>query len=173
MTANHPAPVDAGSAAATGQPDWLQVIGLRLGDERFIVDIHHVREIVRATDLDITRVPHSHAYVLGVVNLRGKVVPVIDLARRLGMAAAAAGGHQRRLIVAEFDDRRVGFTVEAVSEVLRLPAAAITEPDVAEQADYVLGVAMVNGQIMCRLDLPRLAAGVAAIGGGRGEGGMA
>jgi purine-binding chemotaxis protein CheW len=170
MTANRPAPVDAGSAAAPVQPDWLQVIGLRLGDERFIVDIHYVREIVRATDLEITRVPHSHGYVLGVVNLRGKVVPVIDLARRLGMAAAAAG-HQRRLIVAEFDDRRVGFTVEAVSEVLRLPAAAIAEPDAAERADYVLGVVMVNGQIMCRLDLAGLATGVDKAGRGRGEGG--
>jgi chemotaxis signal transduction protein len=115
----------------------IQVIGLELSGEHFIVDILNVREIVRLEELEITRVPHAHYYVLGVINLRGKVVPVVDLGLRMHMKS-----HQRdtraRLVVVEIDEKVVGFTVDA------------------GRATYAAGVAMVNDQIMTLLELSEL-----------------
>lgn len=131
----------------------IQVIGLELSGEHFIVDILNVREIVRLEELEITRVPHAHYYVLGVINLRGKVVPVVDLGLRMHMKS-----HQRdtraRLVVVEIDEKVVGFTVDAVSEVLRLPRNEIEASD--GRATYAAGVAMVNDQIMTLLELSEL-----------------
>ncbi len=133
--------------------DMDQVIGLNLGEEQFIVDILNVREIVRFNELEITRVPHSHYYVLGVVNLRGKVVPVVDLSRRLQLSIKERD-NKARMIVVEIGESVIGFTVDSVSEVLRLPQNAI-EPATSEDA-YIVGVATVDGQIMTMLDLGQL-----------------
>ncbi len=131
----------------------IQVIGLELVGEHFIVDILNVSEIVRLEELEITRVPHAHYYVLGVINLRGKVVPVVDLGLRLQMQS-----HERderaRLVVMEIGENLVGFTVDAVSEVLRLPKDEIEATD--DRASYAVGVAMVDGQIMTLLEVSEL-----------------
>ena len=139
--------------AAAQEAELIQVIGLEVAGERFIIDILHVREIVRFSELEITRVPYSHVYILGVVNLRGKVVPMVDLGRRLGLASSVRS-RQARLVVVEISDRLVGFTVDAVSEVLRLHQSQI-EP-AASAEDYVTGTATVNHQIMTLLDLEKL-----------------
>ena len=133
--------------------DLDQVIGLNLGEEQFIVDILNVREIVRFNELEITRVPHSHYYVLGVVNLRGKVVPVVDLGLRLQLSIRERD-NKARMIVVEIGESVIGFTVDSVSEVLRLPHNAI-EPAATQEA-YIVGVATVDGQIMTMLDLEQL-----------------
>lgn len=133
--------------------DSIQVIGLELDDERFVVDILNVREIVRFAELDITRVPHAHPFVLGVVNLRGKVVPMIDLGQRIGLDSLPKG-NEARAIVVELKERLLGFTVDAVSEVLRLPKDQI-QPSTSSE-EYVLGVVMVGEQIMSLLDLEKL-----------------
>ena len=133
--------------------DRIQVIGLNLGEEHFIVDILNVREIVRFSELEITRVPHSHYYVLGVVNLRGKVVPVMDLGLRLQLSTKARDD-KARLIVVEVGDSVVGFTVDAVSEVLRVPQDLI-EPTTSQET-YIVGVATVDEQIMTMLNLENL-----------------
>lgn len=135
--------------------DLIQVIGLEVANERFIIDILHVREIVRFSELEITRVPHAHPYILGVVNLRGKVVPVVSLGTRLGLPSQERS-RQSRLVVVDIADRLMGFTVDAVSEVLRLNQDQI-EPAAAAE-DYVAGTATVNHQIMTLLDLGKLLA---------------
>ena len=128
----------------------LQVIGFNLGQAHFVVDILHVREIMRFNELEITRVPYSHPYILGVVNLRGKVVPMIDLGQRLG-GSSVEGGDRARAVVVELKQELLGFTVDSVSEVLRLQQDEIQPP--ASSEEYVVGVAMMNGQIMSLLDL--------------------
>ena len=133
--------------------EYIQVIGLQVGGESFIIDILNVREIVRLRELEITRVPHAHFYILGVCNLRGKVVPVVDLGTRLGLHKVEAG-RRSRMIVVEAGGRVVGFTVDAVSEVLRLPKEIIEPP--ASREEYVVGVATVEGQIMTMLDLEKV-----------------
>ena len=133
----------------------IQVIGLHVAEEHFIVDILRVREIVRLGELVTTRVPHAHPYVLGVTNLRGKVVPVIDMGARLRLAPTVKTP-AARMIVVEMGENGVGFTVDSVSEVLSLEAETLATPASAEP--YVEGVTTLNGRILTLLNLEMLLA---------------
>lgn len=156
-----------GTAAklSEGGPDGedaeqIQVIGLQLSDEHFVVDILNVREIVRFSELEITRVPHSHEYILGVTNLRGKVVPVVDLGICLGLAGERGG--RTRTVVVEIGGQEIGFAVDAVSEVVLLSGEAI-EPATSGE-EYAVGITTVGERITTVLDLERTLVGDAAAG---------
>ena len=132
----------------------VQVIGLSLGEDHFIVDIRNVAEIVRLNELLITAVPRAHPYVIGVANLRGKVVPVIDLALRIGLCTER--GEDRRMLAVEIGDMIVGFTVDSVSQIQRLPRGALDLDANAAREEYIEGVATIDGQISTMLDLGKL-----------------
>ena len=100
-----------------------QVVVFRLGKEEFGVPIASVQEIVRLPD-EMTKVPKAAAAVEGVINLRGAVLPVIDLRRRLGLAAVERSDRQR-IVVLVIDNVRTGFIVDSVAEVLKVPQSAI------------------------------------------------
>jgi len=100
-----------------------QIVVFRLGKEEFGVPIDSVQEIVRLPD-DMTRVPKAHAAVEGVINLRGAVLPVIDLRRRLGLPAVERSDRQR-IIVLLISGVRTGFIVDLVAEVLKIARSAI------------------------------------------------
>jgi len=118
---------EEGAAAAQGEDeradDDEQVVVFRLDREEFGVPITSVQEIVRVPD-ELTKVPKSPAFVEGVVNLRGTVLPVIDLRRRLGLPDIARTDRQR-IMVFLLSGVRTGFIVDSVAEVLRIPRAAI------------------------------------------------
>jgi purine-binding chemotaxis protein CheW len=94
-----------------------------LGKEEFGVPIESVQEIVRLPD-EMTKVPKAPSAVEGVINLRGAVLPVIDLRRRLGLAAVDRSDRQR-IVVLAIDGVRTGFIVDSVAEVLKIPKSAI------------------------------------------------
>jgi len=100
-----------------------QVVVLRLGKEEFGVPIESVQEIVRVPD-ELTRVPKSPSFVEGVINLRGAVLPVVDLRRRLGLPAVERSDRQR-VMVFVINGTRTGFIVDSVAEVLRIRKSAI------------------------------------------------
>jgi purine-binding chemotaxis protein CheW len=100
-----------------------QVVVFRLGKEEFGVPIESVQEIVRLPD-EMTKVPKAAAAVEGVINLRGAVLPVIDLRRRLGLAPVERSDRQR-IVVLGIDNVRTGFIVDSVAEVLKVPKSAI------------------------------------------------
>ena len=122
MTADE-APADAVSGAAGGGDDEEQVVVFLLGDEEFAAPIDSVQEIVRVADT-LTRVPKAPPEVEGVINLRGAVLPVMDLRRRLGLPATARSDRQR-IMVFLVDGARTGFIVDSVVEVLMLPRGAV------------------------------------------------
>ncbi len=133
--------------------DLLQLVTFRIGVAEFAVDILAVQEIIRL--LQITLVPRAPKYVVGVINLRGKVIPVIDLRIRFGMPPAERDSHTR-IVVMEFNQRIVGFLVDAVSEVLRIPAATVepAPPVVAGiGAEYIRGVGKLKDRLLILLDL--------------------
>jgi purine-binding chemotaxis protein CheW len=103
--------------------DEEQVVVFRLGKEEFGVPIESVQEIVRLPDA-MTKVPKASAEVEGVINLRGAVLPVIDLRRRFGMAPVERSDRQR-IVVLAIDSVRTGFIVDSVAEVLKIPKSAI------------------------------------------------
>src|SRR5512142_1921162 len=93
----------------------FQIVVAELGGERYGLPIEAVYEIIRFQA--ITAVPQAPAFVEGVINLRGRIIPVVDLASRFGIAGAERG-RQSRIVVAGASGTRVGLIVDAVSEVL-------------------------------------------------------
>ena len=117
------APESDGADAAQRRDEEEQMVVFRLGKEEFGVPIEAVQEIVRLPD-QMTSVPKAPPAVEGVINLRGAVLPVIDLRRRLGLPAAERSDRQR-IIVLLLDGVRTGFIVDSVSEVLKVSKSAI------------------------------------------------
>ncbi len=98
------------------------LVCFRIGKENFGVDIFSVREIVKARE--ITPVPGTAEHVLGIINLRGKIISVVDLAQRLGLGAATVD-RQSRIFVVDLDGVTVGFLVDAATEVMKLSGESI------------------------------------------------
>ena len=146
--------------ADTGKQDsaseLLQLVSFNIGQEEFGVDILKVQEINRM--ITVTHVPNSPFYVDGVINLRGKVIPIIDLRTRLGLPKKE---HDKdtRIIVVELDGKTVGFVVDSVSEVLRIPRN-ITEPPPAMASgvdtNYITAVGKLEDRLLILLDLDKV-----------------
>ena len=118
----------------------LQVVGFRIGNETFGVRIASVREIVRVPE--ITSVPSAPETVEGVINLRGKIIPVMDLRKRFGHVDIQPD-KKNRILVVELDNKLIGLIVNAASEVLKIPPSDIEAPGsvFAEgESNYVTGV---------------------------------
>jgi purine-binding chemotaxis protein CheW len=133
-----------------------QVVVLELAGEAYGVEIGRVQEIIRMQP--ITRVPNGPACIEGVTNLRGRVIPVLDLRPRFGLPATPAT-RQSRIVVAELGSYAVGLVVDGVSEVLRVPADAVEPPSaVVTTADsaYLRGVAKLDERLVLLLDLSRI-----------------
>ena len=103
----------------------VQVVGFRIGNETFGVRIGSVREIVRVPD--ITAVPSAPETVEGVINLRGKIIPVMDLRKRFGQSDIRPD-KKNRILVVELDNKLVGLIVNAASEVLKISPTEIEPP---------------------------------------------
>lgn len=137
----------------------LQVVGFRIGDETFGVPIAHVREIIRVPQ--ITALPNAPEYVEGVINLRGKIISVIDLRKRFGDPNPQQG-RKNRILVVELHSRVVGLIVNSASEVLKLPPSEIEPPNRVfpdGELDCVTGVGKMNGRLVILVDLTKLLRG--------------
>jgi purine-binding chemotaxis protein CheW len=133
--------------------DGKQLVVFRLGQESYGVNVGTVREIFHLQK--ITRVPNAPEYVEGVINLRGKVVPVIDLRRRLGLEVSATTDDSR-IVVVEYDDEDVGLIVDDVDEVRNVDGESISSvPDIAGQDESALaqGFAKVEGRLVILVDI--------------------
>jgi purine-binding chemotaxis protein CheW len=132
-----------------------QIVGFRVGKENFGVPIAIVREIVPR--MDITEVPDSPAYIEGVINLRGKIIPVVDLRKRF--AEPVESNRRNRILVAELDGHLVGMVVDAANEVLKVtPELIEPPPNIFEQGElnYVTGVAKLGGKLVILIDLAKI-----------------
>ena len=139
--------------------ELLQLVTFSIGEEEFGVDILSVQEIIRM--MDITKVPRAPEFVEGVINLRGKVIPIIDLRRRFGLQPKEHDKHTR-IIVIEINTMIVGFVVDSVSEVLRIPASTVEPPPpvvAGLEAEYISGVGKLEDRLLILLDLNKLLSG--------------
>jgi purine-binding chemotaxis protein CheW len=148
--------VDAKAIASDTDNELLQLVTFEVGGEEFAVPILSVHEINRM--MEITRVPRSPEFVEGVINLRGKIIPVVDLRKRFGVDHEH-DTNDTRVVVVEVAGRVIGFTVDRVNEVLRI-GAHIVEPPPAMVAgidsDYVEGVGKLEDRLLILLDLQKL-----------------
>jgi purine-binding chemotaxis protein CheW len=135
--------------------DLIQLVSFHIGGEEFGLDILRVQEIIRVQQL--TRVPNSPDFVDGVINLRGKVIPVIALRRRFGLEDLAHD-KQTRIVVVEVRGTVLGFIVDSVSEVLRIPADTVEPPPRLGKVEreYVSGVGKLDNRLLILLDVDRL-----------------
>ena len=134
----------------------IQVVGFRIGRETFGIPIGMVREIVRVPE--ITSVPNAPDYIEGVINLRGRIVPVVDLRKRF-REVVAAPNKKNRIVVVELDGRPIGLIVNSASEVLKIPPSEIEAPhNVFQEGElnYITGVGKIRGRLVILLDLSRI-----------------
>lgn len=132
-------------------------MGFQIGAETFGLPIAAVREIIRVPE--ITAVPNVPDHIQGVINLRGKIVPVIDLPKKFG-ADTSERSAKNRVVVVEIDGRPLGLIVHSASEVLRLPQSKVEDPQNVfpdGPLDYVSGVGKLNGRLVILLDLQKIA----------------
>lgn len=136
-----------------------QMIVFRIGVEEFATDINIAKEIVVMRP--ITPIPETHDFVEGVMNLRGNLIPVLDLRKRL--RASHADGHQQvRIIIATLDGKQTGLIVDGASEVIRVSDDMVEPvPDVIREigAEYVLGVINMGNRFITLVDLDKVLIG--------------
>ncbi|MEK6697689.1 MAG: chemotaxis protein CheW [Nitrospirota bacterium] len=133
-----------------------QVVSFKIGRELFGVYIHMVQEIVRVPE--ITPVPEMPIFVEGVINLRGKIVSIVDLNKRLKIGESVKSRSNRVLIV-EVEKKVIGLLVDAVTEILRIPPEAIEPaPDIATAVgtEYIMGVGKMPDKLIILLDLKNI-----------------
>jgi Chemotaxis signal transduction protein len=133
-----------------------ELIAFRIGDQEFCVNIMSVREIRGWTQA--TPLPHAPPYVMGVINLRGAVLPIVDLSARLGMKEAEPSA-RHVIIVAQVKSRVVGLLVEAVSDILTITEDNIQPvPEVSSDLEkqYARGILAIDKRMICMIDLDSL-----------------
>jgi len=131
----------------------IQLVIFKLGLEEYGVNILQVQEIKRITE--ITRVPHTPEYIKGVINLRGSVLPVIDLKKRLNLPQQVST-EDARIIIVKVQEISVGMMVDAVSEVMTLSQQNIDSPDIVAgsvSANYLSGVGKLDNRLLILLNL--------------------
>lgn len=136
--------------------ETVQMIGFKLGKEFFGISIINVQEIIRHQD--ITMVPRTPEFVEGVISLRGRVIPVINLRKRFAMALTERT-KETRIVIVELDCGTVGFIVDAVAEVTSIPKKSIDPaPPTATgiSKEYIQGVGKLENKLMIILDLNRV-----------------
>ena len=134
----------------------LQLIGFTVGEERFAIDISEVHEINRFEH--INRIPDLPEHVLGVIDLRGVVIPVINLAEKLGISSQGVT-KDTRIIIAGFNGDKIGILVDSVSEVLRVSINSLEKlPSIIQgvNAEYICGIIRNNNQLIVVLDFSHL-----------------
>jgi purine-binding chemotaxis protein CheW len=136
----------------------LHIVGFQIGRETYGVPITSLHEIVRVPE--ITAVPDAPEYLEGVINLRGKIVSVMDLRKRFGIKQAALKKGNRILVV-EHSGRLAGLIVDSASEVVKIPSEDVEAPPAAFQEgglNCVTGLGKVHGRLIVLLDMNKLLA---------------
>lgn len=133
----------------------LQLVVFRLDKEEYGLPITKVQEINRL--VPITKLPQTPSFMEGIINLRGRIIPVIDLRKRFSLAAAAYE-EETRIIIVEVNSQTVGIIVDAVTEVVRLSANSIEPPPPSFilDAQYIEGVGKLDDRLLILLNIDRI-----------------
>lgn len=147
----------AGTAAAFADESTTQVVSFKVGEEYYGIDIQLVREIRAWTPT--TQLPNTPQFVRGVINLRGTIVPILDLRARFGQGATEPGT-AHVVIVVQVGTRIVGILVDAVSDIVTLPKSDIKPVPAVEgssASDCLEGLVTVNEQMIALVAVERVA----------------
>lgn len=137
----------------------FQIVSFVLGAEEFGIDIFAVKEIIRVVQM--TRVPNAPSFVVGVINMRGKVIPIIDLCKRFGLDSemSKVADNDKIIVVIEHETKTVGFLVDGVREVIRINNA-LTEPPPPMvsgiDSEYITSIAKLADRLLILLDIAKI-----------------
>ena len=147
------------SGATAGQNEAIaerQLVIFCLSGEEYGVDIGAVREIIRLQN--ITKVPNAPSYVEGLTNLRGRVVPVVDLRKRFGLPAVR-DVNNNRIVIIDIGGEDIGVIVDSVTEVLRVPSHCLEPPSsivTSVDSKYLMGIAKLPSRLAILLELGKV-----------------
>ncbi len=148
----------AAAAKQEAEQELMQLVGFTIGKELFGVDILMVQEIIRAAP--ITPVPNSPEFVEGVINLRGNILPVIDLRRRLNLLTGENDLEDTWILILDIQNKVTGFIVDSVTEVIKIQENTIEPPpDIIKaglESQYLRGVCDIGAQLLILLDFKRI-----------------
>jgi purine-binding chemotaxis protein CheW len=130
----------------------VQLVLFRLGKEIFGISITQVKEIILFKE--VTKLPTAPAYIEGIISLRGKIIPVVNLAMKLEMPESKAG--EKKALIIETDSKDVGILVDDVTEVIRLQDSAIELPPVTSRNNYIRGIGKADDRLLILLDVDEL-----------------
>ena len=150
---------EKGQTQQQSESQEQQIVVFDLAGEAYGVDINAVLEIIRMEE--ITAVPETANFVEGVINIRGKVIPVVDLRKRFGLEHGEAS-KDNRIVVIDIASQSIGMVVDAVNEVMRIPEDAIEPPSLVitnQDSDYLIGIVKLEGRMIILLDLERVLSG--------------
>lgn len=137
------------------ETDRRQLVNVQIGTEEFGIDIGLVHDIHRM--VKITPIPQTPPHFKGIINLRGQIIPVVDFRILFDLPATADENKERRIVVIESNSQTIGFIVDGVREVLRIPISTIQEaPDIIKsQVDkrYIEGVAQLDDRLIIVLNI--------------------
>ena len=137
----------------------VQIVAFFLENEEFAVEIGKVREVLKL--IRITPLPRSYNYIEGVINLRGDIIPVVDLRKRFGLNAEIKRDDSSRIIIVELDDNDIGLIVDSVTEVVRISQDLIQLPPsnvAGARTDLIQGVGKINDRLLIILNLEKILA---------------
>jgi purine-binding chemotaxis protein CheW len=136
----------------------LQLVGFDIAEEHFGVDILMVQEIIRSAT--VTAVPNSPEFVEGVINLRGNIIPVVDLRKRLYLYTEESGSRRAWILILNISDRVVGFIVDQVTHVIKVPEESVQPPPEIVisglESQYIQGVCELEDDLLVILNFSRV-----------------
>jgi purine-binding chemotaxis protein CheW len=139
--------------------DLRQFIGFTVGTEEYGLELLRVREVIRVRE--ITWLPRAPSFVKGIINLRGDVIPIVDLRDKLGLPVRPADA-DTRIIVVEIEARLIGMVVDSASQVVRIPAAQIDPPPLllgGLPQEYISGVGKLDDRLVTIVNVDRVLSG--------------
>ena len=146
----------AGAEASSKIDEIVQLVTFKLGNEEFALDILKVQEINRI--VEITKVPKAPDFVEGVINLRGRVIPIVDIRKKFHLNIKEAT-KETRIIVVNIINKTIGLIVDSVSEVLRINSSTIQPPPpliAGLDSDYIKGVGKLDERLIILLDIDKI-----------------
>ncbi len=145
-------------ADSADKEQLIQMVGFKIGKEIFGVDILMVQEIIRSAP--ITHVPNSPEFVEGVINLRGSIIPVIDLRKRLNLYTVEYSKETDWILILDIGGRVTGFIVDLVTEVIKIQESSIDPPPdilvAGLHSQYIRGVCEIENTLLILLDFNRI-----------------
>ncbi|OIP64943.1 MAG: chemotaxis protein CheW [Nitrospirae bacterium CG_4_9_14_3_um_filter_53_35] len=144
------------TAAESVHDRMTEVMGFKLGEEEYAIDIMRIKEITPFFEL--TPIPRAPSYILGILSLRGNIVPIFDIKKKMGLPLTEITG-KTRIIVLKNDDEQVGVLVDAITSAAQIPEKSIEPPPPmikGLEAEYITGIGQYRGRMMIIMNIDEI-----------------